>query len=135
MVYRKQKRELREFEDFHLSFGGRLSSDSWVRLAKLIPWDQIEVRYAVKFRSRTGPPALIARIAVGSLITKEKLQLSDEETVEQIRENPYLQYFLGYKAFTDPMTGRLTPQWLVTTVFTVVARQCIRVGAFSEADQ
>ena len=101
-MYRKQQREQREFEDFHLSFGGRLSSDNrWVRLAKLIPWDQIEARYAASFRSRTGPPALIARIAVGSLIIKEKLQLSDEETVEQIRENPYLQYFLGYKAFSD----------------------------------
>lgn len=101
-MYRKRQREQREFEDFPLSFGGRLSSDNrWVRLAKLIPWDQIEVRYAAKFRSRTGPPALIARIAIGSLIIKEKLQLSDEETVEQIRENPYLQYFLGYKAFTD----------------------------------
>lgn len=101
-MYRKEQRKQREFENFHLSFGGRLSSDNrWVRLAKLIPWDQIEVRYAAKFRSRTGPPALIARIAVGSLIIKEKLQLSDEETVEQIRENPYLQYFLGYTAFTD----------------------------------
>lgn len=101
-MYRKQQREQREFEDFHLSFGGRLRSDNrWVRLAKMIPWDQIEARYAEKFRSPTGPPALIARIAVGSLIIKEKLQLSDEETVEQIRENPYLQYFLGYEAFSD----------------------------------
>lgn len=25
----------------------------------------------------------------------------DEETVEQIRENPYLQYFLGFKTFID----------------------------------
>jgi len=101
-VYRKQQREQREFEDFHLSFGGRLSSDNrWVRLAKLIPWDQIEIPYAAKFRSRTaGPPALIARIAVGSPIIKEKLQLSDEDTVEQIRENPYLQHFLCYKTFT-----------------------------------
>jgi len=101
-VYRKQHSEQPEFEDFHLSFGGHLRSDNrWVRLAKMIPWDQIEARYAEKFQSRTGPPALIARIAVGSLIIKEKLQLSDEETVEQIRENPYLQYFLGYQAFSD----------------------------------
>lgn len=50
-MYRKQQREQREFEDFHLSFGGLLSSDNrWVRLAKLIPWDQIEVRYASVFR-------------------------------------------------------------------------------------
>lgn len=101
-MYRKQHSEQHEFEDFHLCFGGHLRSDNrWVRLAKMIPWDQIEARYAEKFQSRTGPPALIARIAVGSLIIKEKLQLSDEETVEQIRENPYLQYFLGYKAFSD----------------------------------
>ena len=101
-MYRKQQHEQREFEAFHLSFGGRLSSrNRWVRLAKLIPWERIESRYAAGFRSSTGPPALIARIAVGSLIIKEKLQLSDEETVEQIRENPYLQYFLGYPAFSD----------------------------------
>ena len=25
----------------------------------------------------------------------------DEETVEQIRENPYLQYFLGFKEYKD----------------------------------
>ena len=101
-MYRKQQHEQREFEAFYLSFGGRLSSrNRWVRLAKLIPWDRIESRYAAGFRSPTGPPALNARIAVGSLIIKEKLQLSDEETVEQIRENPYLQYFLGYSAFSD----------------------------------
>lgn len=39
------------------------------------------------------------RIALGALVIKERLGLSDEETVEQIRENPYLQYFLGYESF------------------------------------
>ncbi len=37
----------------------------------------------------------------GSLIIKERLGTSDEETVEQIRENPYLQYFLGLSEYTD----------------------------------
>merc|ERR1712178_516275 len=31
----------------------------------------------------------------GTLIIKEKLGTSDRETIEQIRENPYLQYFIG----------------------------------------
>ena len=35
------------------------------------------------------------------MIIKEKLRSSDEETVEQIRENPYLQYFLGLKQYED----------------------------------
>jgi hypothetical protein len=35
-------------------------------------------------------------MALGALIIKEKLGISDRETVEQIKENPYyLQYFIG----------------------------------------
>jgi IS5 family transposase len=29
------------------------------------------------------------------------LKLSDEETIEQIRENMFMQYFLGYGSFTN----------------------------------
>jgi len=36
---------------------------------------------------------------IGAVIIKHKLSISDEETVEQIRENPYLQYFIGLKGF------------------------------------
>jgi hypothetical protein len=48
-----------------------------------------------------GAPAKNVRIALGGLIIKEKLKLSHEETVEQIRENPYLQYFLGYEGYRE----------------------------------
>lgn len=41
------------------------------------------------------------RVAFSALVIKETLGLTDEETVEQIRENPYLQYFLGYKEYTN----------------------------------
>lgn len=40
-------------------------------------------------------PAKESRIALGALIIKERLGVTDEETVAQIREKPYLQYFLG----------------------------------------
>ncbi len=40
-------------------------------------------------------------MALGALIIKEKLGTSDEETVEQIRENPYLQYFLGLSEYSN----------------------------------
>ncbi len=39
------------------------------------------------------------RVALGALIVKEKKKLSDEELVEDIRESPYLQYFLGYEGY------------------------------------
>jgi len=101
-MYRHNQRQL-EFEDFDLPFGGKLRSDNrWVRMAKFIPWEEFERGYCKSFTdSGLGPPAKSVRMALGSLIIKERLGTSDEETVEQIRENPYLQYFLGYKAYDD----------------------------------
>jgi len=46
-----------------------------------------------------GRPAKDARRVIGAVIIKHKLCLSDEETIEQIRENPYLQHFVGFTAF------------------------------------
>ncbi len=92
-----------EFEDFYLPFGGKLlSNNRWVRLSKQIPWEEFEQDYSKHFSSTgQGAPAKSVRIALGSLIIKERLGLSDEETVEQIRENPYLQHFLGLHEFHE----------------------------------
>jgi len=49
--------------------------------------------------SRPGRPAKDAGIVIGAMIIKHKLSISDQETVEQIQKNPYLQYFMGLKAF------------------------------------
>ena len=89
--------------DFHLPFGGKLNADNrWVVLAELIPWDQFESDYAATFQdSGLGCPGKPSRVALGALIIKERLTTTDRETVEQIRENPYLQYFLGFSAYTD----------------------------------
>ena len=84
-----------QFENFEFVVGGKLCSDNrWVRIAKQIPWEDIEELYA-SYLAGTGQaiPALSVRIALGDLIIKGRLRMSDEETVEQIRENPYLQYF------------------------------------------
>jgi hypothetical protein len=40
-------------------------------------------------------------MALGALIIKEKLGISDRETVEKIRENPYLQYFIGLSNYSN----------------------------------
>ena len=88
-----------ELENFELPFSGMLRSDNrWVKLAGIIPWGEFEADYVKSFKkSGQGPPAKSVRVALGALIIKERLGTSDEETVEQIRENPYLQYFLGFK--------------------------------------
>jgi transposase, IS5 family len=38
-------------------------------------------------------------MALGALIIKEKCGYSDIETVEQIEEKPYLQFFIGLKEY------------------------------------
>jgi hypothetical protein len=84
-------------------FNGGLRSDNrWIKVAKFIPWEEFEILYSTSLcGSQMGSPALSVRIAIGALIIKERLGTSDEETVEQIRENPYLQYFLGFKGYKD----------------------------------
>ncbi len=96
-----QKNEQRTIDDFILPFGGALSADNrWVVKAEMIPWDEIEGDYSDLFPGDSGNVAKPARLAFGALIIKETLGISDEETVEQIRENPYLQYFVGFKKYT-----------------------------------
>lgn len=90
-----------EFEDFILPFGGTLDGDNrWVKLARLIPWNTFEELYREHFsQNGPGPRFKPLRMGLGALIIKEKLKVSDREAVEQIQENPYLQYFLGMAKF------------------------------------
>lgn len=75
-------------------------SNHWIKLAEMMPWDWIEREYAGSFeRTTTGNPAKPARMAIGTLIIKERYGLSDEDVVEEIRMNPYLQYFIGLSKF------------------------------------
>ena len=106
-MLRKMDRSGR-FENFLLPFDGKLKKDNrWVKLADAIPWDYLEEIYGKKFSPKMGRPGLNARIAIGALIIKHRQNLTDEETVEQIMENPYLQYFLGYEEFQDKLIDEL----------------------------
>lgn len=81
---------------FELPFEGKLSEDNrWVIMTNLIPWSEFEQEYAKNFSTDLGAPALPFQVPLGALIIKEKLGTSNRETVEQIKENPYLQYFIG----------------------------------------
>ena len=101
-MYIRESKDQLEFENFHLPFNGKLDKKNrWVRLRELIAWDKIEEKYSKKFSDTKGAPALPLRIALGALIIKERLGITDEETVSQITENPYLQFFLGFKEYQN----------------------------------
>lgn len=71
----------------------------WVKLSEYIPWDELATSYYKNFTSTTGRPTKDARLVIGAVIIKHKLCLSDRETVAQIQENPYLQYFVGLAGY------------------------------------
>ncbi len=74
----------------------------WVVLAGLIPWDEVCNLYLKQVGiSSTGRPPISPRIVIGSIIIKHLCNLDDVETVNQISENIYMQYFLGYSSFTN----------------------------------
>jgi len=98
-MYRKPSPQM-TITDFILPFSGKLSADNrWVRLAKLIPWEEIEKEYAFMFPSDRGNVAKPVRMALGSLIIQARCGYTDRELIQQLTENPYLQYFIGLKEY------------------------------------
>lgn len=88
------------FNDFNMGFGIELDPENrWVRKALLIPWEYLELEYKKHFPSKTGNRAKPFRMAFGSLIIQQELGTTDKETVQQIQENVYLQYFIGLQTF------------------------------------
>jgi hypothetical protein len=101
-MYRKRHNGQLSIEEFHVPFGGTLDPNNrWVVFSSLMPWDELEETYALQFSSTTGAPAKSVRLAFGALFIKQRLGLTDEETVEQIRENAYMQFFLGFAGYSS----------------------------------
>lgn len=97
-------------EDFIHPFGGTLSKENrWIKLAYLLPWDELVAVYVKSMSQKMGRKAIDPRVAIGTLIIKHIKRMTDEDTTEDIRENPYLQYFLGLKAYSykQPFTPSL----------------------------
>ena len=100
-MYRFEEKQL-SFTDFNQPQGLQMNPQNrWIQKAEMIPWDTIEKEYAKLFPSKTGMPAKPLRMALGSLLIQKQYHYSDEELVEQIRENPYYQYFIGMPGYED----------------------------------
>ena len=101
-MYKFKREKQISFTDFNQPQGMQMNPDNrWVKKATMIPWDTIEAEYAKLFPSHTGMPAKPLRMALGSLLIQKQYHYPDEELVEQIRENPYYQYFIGLPGYED----------------------------------
>lgn len=113
-MYRNTNDGQTSIYDFILLFGGHLKEDNrWVQVRKHINWDIVDEEYRRNFKNKvTGQEAYPSSVAFGSLYIQRCLNLTDRELVEQIAENPYMLYFIGYKEY--PSERPFDPNLLVT---------------------
>lgn len=135
-MYKKKSPQMNMFEkpEAFMMLSGLDPNNRWIKMSGLIPWDLIEEKYAKNFKETSfSRPAKPARMAIGTQIIKEKYVLSDDETVEMITENPYLQYFIGLESFSNkaPMEAsvltlfrkRITPEMLAEINDYIIGRK------------
>jgi len=101
-MYKKQPYTQISFEDFNQPLGLHMNPENrWVKKAEQIPWQALEKDYAKNFPNPKGNVAKSLRMALGALLIQKEYQYSDEETVAQIQENPYLQFFVGLAGYQE----------------------------------
>ncbi len=101
MKFSSQHKQL-SLEPIKSSLDELPKDNRWVRLGDSLSWDEIECIYNSKLNNkhvRAGNK--LVRVVIKALIVNHKMEFSDEGTIEAIRENPYMQYMLGFSEFTD----------------------------------
>jgi len=86
--------------EFMSPFGELDPKNRWVQIANIIPWTKYEKKYADQFCENNGARAIRFRMVMGTLIIKQKTGHSDEEVLQDILENPYMQFLIGLHEFT-----------------------------------
>ena len=101
-MYKSSDKSQSSFLDFNQPMGLHMNPENrWIKMADSIPWEVFEKKYKRLFKVKTGNVAKPLRTAFGALIIQTKFQYSDRELVEQITENPYLQYFIGLPGYQE----------------------------------
>lgn len=86
-----------------------------VQLATTLNWSRIVAHFDDTYPKVPGTTRLPGRILAALIILRELYDLSDEQLHRQWRENPYFQYFCGFREFQhvvpfDPILLRLAPR-------------------------
>ena len=100
MIRYKSSNQL-SIEEFRTPFDIHLHpANRWVKLAHMLPWDDMASIYYKSMSSDKGAPGIDARIVIGAMIIKHMEKYDDRGTIQAISENPFMQYFLGLSNFT-----------------------------------
>lgn len=85
-MYRAKDRKTRLLFPELFPFGGKLDeSNRWLRIERLIPWEDMEIEYGKAF-SDIGRPAKDAQLVIGLLLLKHMTGLSDRDVVAEVLE-------------------------------------------------
>lgn len=88
--------------NFKTEFESKLDPNNrWVKMAKLLDWDKFAIIYGENFSTTMGAKGVNARVVIGALIIKHMEAKDDRGTIEAIKENPYMQFFLGFDHFSS----------------------------------
>ena len=99
-MYKTNRNRQFSLSDFNQPVGLKMNPENrWIKRAEMIPWMEIEEKYAALFPSQTGMPAKPLRTALGSLIIQKQYGYSDRELVMQIQESLYYQFFIGLPGY------------------------------------
>jgi len=82
-------------------------------LANKIDWKRFDQSFGALFAQKHGRPALPTRLVVGLHYLKHAYNESDESVVARFLENPYWQYFCGFKyvQYTLPIDLSSMTRW------------------------
>jgi hypothetical protein len=96
------RRELPGQMKIEVPFNVALNAESkWVKMADMLPWDEIEEQYVKNFTGKNeGQVAKSARLAFCAVYIYISEGITDEKVARYIQENPHMQYFCGYAAYT-----------------------------------
>jgi transposase, IS5 family len=91
--------------NFKTDFESKLDPNNrWVKMAQLLDWDGFASIYSKSFSATMGAKGIDARVIIGALIIKHIESKDDRGTIDAIKENPYMQFFLGFDHFScDPI--------------------------------
>jgi hypothetical protein len=79
-MYPKKESKKSTVENFKIPSEWKPQEENrWVIMSKIIPWEEFEEEYAKNFSENKGAPAKPFRMALGSLIIKEILGISDKQ--------------------------------------------------------
>ena len=76
-------------------------TNRWVKLSKVLTWDDLLSVFDRNLPKNIEYHCIDSRLAVGSIIIKHRLNITDKELALLLQENIYLQYFVGFHNFQE----------------------------------